>query len=143
MSKKIQIFGKDHSGTFREIKVDEEGHLTSSYYFRDVTSSGSSTLTRATETTILAGNGHFHDLVFVSCANTSTVAQRIDLRAGTGGAIYDTIAVPAQNTVARNYSIPLMASEKGQAWTAQNNSGGEISDSPITVTMVAMDNGDY
>lgn len=141
MSKKISIEGKDLTGTYRDLLFDKQGRFGQSYYFRDITKTAYATLTRVTETEIMPGvAGEFHDLVVVTGANTSTNAIRVDLRCGTGGTALDSLVVPAANVVQKTYEVPLLASEKDQTWTGKCVITGEISDSPVSITLIAVKN---
>lgn len=111
------------------------------YQVRDLIATGSATLTLAQETTILGGVAStLQDVIMVTGANTSGVALRVDLRYGTGGSVIDSIVIPANDVVSKNYVIPYPMSEVAQAVTAKLNASGEISDSPITITMIAIKN---
>ena len=119
----------------------EVGNLRSSYFFRDVVATGYATLTRGQEATVLAGVANrFTDLIKVSGSNTSTNAIAVDIRSGTGSGVIDTIVIPGTGVLGNmwhKYDVPLASSEQATAWTAQANSP-DISDSPITITMVAV-----
>lgn len=111
------------------------------YQVRDLISTGSATLARVSETTVISGvAATLLDLVYVTGSNTSSVAIRVDLRYGTAGAVIDSMVVPATNVTEKQYRIPYPMSEVAQAITAQVNQGGEISDSPVTVTAIAVRN---
>ena len=108
---------------------------------RDLISTGSATLTRGTETTIItAVAATFLDVIFVSGSNTSGNALRVDLRQDVGGSVIDTLVIPATNTAKINYEVPYPAAATGGAITAKINSSGEISDSPVTITVLAARN---
>jgi hypothetical protein len=137
--KDSQLFGQDQYGNIKQIRTDEHGFFVPSHNFRDVVSTGSATLTRATETTVLSGvAGKYLDVVWVNASNTSTVAQKIALRSSTGGGIEENFVIGANNDININLFVPHPQSEIGGTWTAQNTTGGEISDSPVTVDMHAV-----
>ena len=72
--------------------------LITPYQVRDLISTGFATLTRTTETTILAGVAStFLDLVQITGINTTGVAVRIDIREATGGGIVDSLIVPTND----------------------------------------------
>lgn len=138
-----ESLNKIHDQNRNEVQLrgDQSGRPGLSYNFRDVIATGIAIPTLAQESTVLSGvAATFLDLIQVSVANASTVAQVISLRSGTGGTVLDTIAVPAGDTVEKRYIATLPSSEKAQAWTAQNVTGGEISDSPVTVQLTAVKN---
>ena len=115
--------------------------LRDSYYFRDIAATGHATLTRGTETTILpAISSRFTDILKLKGANSSVNAIRVDIRSGTGGSIIDSIVLPANDTREFTFDIPLLASEPNTPWTGQINTSGEVSDSPISITLVAVKN---
>ena len=138
--KNTGLYGKDQYGNIRQIRSDENGFLVPSHNFRDVVSTGSATLTRATETTVLRSgvSGRYLEVVWVNISNTSTVAQKVALRSTTGGGIEENFVVGASNDANINFFVPHPQSEQGAAWTAQVITGGEISDSPVTVDMHAI-----
>lgn len=128
----------DTDGTIRRLKSDRGGRAIPSYYLRDITATGSATMTRAVETSIISGvAGTFQDLFMVTGANTSSVAIRVDLRYGTGGAVIDSLVIPATNVASKTFQVPYPMTEKAQAITAQNNVT-DMSDSPVTITMLAI-----
>lgn len=115
--------------------------LMTPYQARDLISTAQTTLTRVSETTVLLGvEETLLDIVSVTGANTSTNALRVDIRSGTGGTIVESLVVPVGGTVIRDYLVPFPQSEIAQAWTAQVNVTGEVSDSPVSITMVAIRN---
>lgn len=141
MSKESLLKVKNRSRNELELIGDNRGRLATSYEMRDATATGRATLALAVETAVISGvAGTFLDVVHISVANSSTVAQSIDIRLGTASNVQDTIVVPATNTVAKNYFMPLMMSEAAAAVTAQNSTSGEISDSSITVSIIASKN---
>lgn len=115
--------------------------LITPYQVRDLISTAQATLTRVSETTILAGVAStLLDIVSITGANTSTNALRVDIRTGTGGTVVESLVVPAGGTVARDYLVPLPQSEVAQAWTGKVNVSGEVSDDPVSITIVAVKN---
>lgn len=137
--KDAELYGSDKYGAQKAFRVDETGRQSWSYDFRDILSTGSATLTRAQETSVLAGSANVaNHIVTVSASNTSTSAQTVFLRSGTGGNITEVLVIPATSTIVKNYEIPLPASETSTSWTAQNGTSGEISDSPVGVSISAV-----
>lgn len=112
------------------------------YTVRDLVSTGYSALTRITETAIITGVAStFLDVVSVTGANTTGVAATVDLRLGTASGVIDTISIPANSVTTKQYAVPIPMPELAAAVTAQwTNTTGEISDSPISVQMIAIRN---
>lgn len=111
------------------------------YQVRDLISTGSATLTRAQETAVIAAvAAAFVDVVTITGANTSGAAIRVDIRSGTGNGVMDTLVIPATNVISKTYHVPLVANNLAAPWTAQVNDAGEISDSPVTITMIGVQN---
>jgi hypothetical protein len=128
-------------GTFTPLSSDDLGRLlTIPYQVRDLISTGVATLTRVTETTIISGVAStLLDLVYVSGSNTSSVAHKVILKYG--GVDIDTMVIPATNTITKSYQIPIPMSEVAQAISAQVvETSGEISDSPVSITAIAVRN---
>ena len=137
--KDAEIYGKDPSGTFRVIRTDTEGRMIRGYYVRDITTTGSSTLLRNDENIILTGvAGTYLDLVTITASNTSGVAINLNIRSGKGASVAHTLTVPATNSITQQFDPPYPATEKAAVWTAATNQTGEISDSPVSVTMIAV-----
>lgn len=115
--------------------------LITPYQVRDLISTAQATLTRVSETTILAGVAStLLDIVSITGANTSTNALRVDIRSGTGGTVIESLVIPAGGSVMRDYLVPLPQSEVAQAWTGKVNVSGEVSDDPVSITIVAIRN---
>lgn|SRR3990167_9310764 len=116
--------------------------LRASYYFRDITASGYASLTTETETTIISAvASRYLDLIYVSGSTTSDGAVSVDLRSGTGGSVLDTIVIPGTGVIGNmwhKYDVPLLAAEQATPWTAQVS--GDVSNTTITITMVAIKN---
>jgi len=128
-------------GTFTPLSADDVGRLlTTPYQVRDLISTGVATLTRTTETTVISGVASvLLDLVYVSGSNTSSVAHKVILKYG--GVDIDTMVIPATNTITKSYQIPIPMSEVAQAISAQVvETSGEISDSPVSITAIAVRN---
>ena len=78
-------------------------------------------LTNGTETTLAtASAGQFLDSIWIACANTSSAAQQIDIRAVSGGNIVHSIEVPANGTAGWAPPVPWPQDFTGNAWTADN-----------------------
>ena len=139
-----EIFGGDLGATLRRIKTDSSGAFRRSYNFRDITVTGYSTLTRIDRMEIIPGNAsYFLDLVEITGTNTSSVAIRVDIAEGTGGTVLDSIVIPATSVASKIYTVPIPASEKDHNWNAKVNQSGEISDNPVTITLVVVKNDTY
>ena len=111
------------------------------FQVRDLLLTGFATLTRGTETAVVAAAAStLHDIVTITGANTSGIAQNISIRVGTGGSVVDSLTIPVTSTISKSYSVPLLSSEVAQVWTAQNTTQSDLSDSPVTITMVGMKN---
>ncbi len=91
-----------------------------------------------TETTLIAGVAStFLDLIYVTFANTSTVAASIDIRQGTGGSVIGNVIVPASSTQGFSLSVPVPMTELAQAWTIKFNStdmGSDLSNTKVYAT---------
>ena len=97
-------------------------------------------MTVAETTVISAVASVYLDLIYVGGSNTSTNAIRVDLRYGTAGTVIDTLVIPAGNVAEKKYSVPFPMNATAQPITAQVNQAGEISDSPVTITALAVQN---
>jgi len=75
------------------------------------------------EVTLLAGaSGVYHDLVYLTCANSSDAAITIDIRQTTGGTVQQTLAVPANSTSGLALGGATIPQDHADAtWTVQNN----------------------
>lgn len=111
------------------------------YQIRDLLFTANATLTRATETSLIAGNGtNFYDIVTITGANTSGIAQNISIRFGTAGTVIDQLTIPLTGTANKQYTVPLSASEVDQSITAQNTTQADMSDSPVSITVTGIKN---
>ncbi len=131
------------SGNDVDLFMDKVGRpVLTIHQVRDLVSTGYSALTRTTETSIIAGvTGVYLDMVSVTGANTTGTAATVDLRLGTASGVVDTIAIPANSVTTKQYQVPIPMPEKVAAITAQwTNTTGEISDSPISVQVIAIRN---
>ena len=78
-------------------------------------------LANGTETTLLAngGAGVFHDLVFISATNNSTVAVQVDIRDATAGGVVQTLLIPASTgPVGFALPVPWPQGNANNNWTA-------------------------
>lgn len=108
---------------------------------RDLVTNASATLTRAQETTVLAAAvATFHDVILISGSSSSTLAQTVSIRDTTGGSVIMKFRIPAGSNEGASFNVPLPQSAVNTNWTAQNTSGGEISDSPVDVFIQAIKN---
>lgn len=115
--------------------------VTWPFQVRDLLVTANATLTRGTETAVTtAVASTLVDIVTITGANTSSIAQNISIRTGTGGTVVDQLTIPVTSTVSKTYSVPLLMSEAAQVWTAQNTTQSDLSDSPVSITMVGMKN---
>lgn len=133
--------GIQRSGTEKDIRVDSNGRVgVYPYQIRDLCVTGFATLTRGAETAILAADaGKTIDVLTITGANTSDIAQKVLIRTGTAGSTMDSLVVPAASVVSKSYHVPLLGSEKDQKWTAQNT-GTDVSDSAVDITVTGVKN---
>ena len=109
------------------------------YAMRGSTVTGFATLALAAETEIIPGIAATNiALTTITGANTSGAALRVDIRTGSAGTVVDSLVIPATNIVSKSYPLPMPQSEAQQAWTAKINDAGEISDSPVSITMIGI-----
>lgn len=102
--------------------------------------SGTATLTRAQETTVLTGQtGFFNDMVLVTASNSSTAAVTVDFADSTGGATRFSLSIPATDVRGISFTVPLTQTLRGGNWTA-HVSGSDVSDSPVTCLIEAVKN---
>ena len=129
-------------GATVKFSADDLGRMViTPYQVRDLISTGSATLVRGTETAVVSAVAStLIDIVTITGSNTSSIAQNIDVRVGTGGSIIDKLTIPITSVVSKTYHVPLLASEVAQAWTAQNSTQADLSDSPVTITMIGIQN---
>lgn len=142
INKMNNLKGITISGTVTDIQVDATGRvITAPYQVRDFQTTAFATLTRGVETEVIAGDASKKiDVVTITGANSSGIAQTIEIRVGTGGSVIDSLVVPATNIISKSYIVPLLSSETGQSWTGKNTTVGEHSDSPVDLTMTAIKN---
>ena len=69
-------------------------------------------------------------------ANNSDVAVTVDIRPVTAGNIIMTLQVPANGTagIATPVPLPQSASDTGNAWTVDNTSGSDLSNTSISIS---------
>ena len=129
-------------GATVKFSADDLGRMViTPYQVRDLISTGSATLVRGTETAVVSAVAStLIDIVTITGSNTSGIAQNIDIRVGTGGSIIDKLTIPITSVVSKTYHVPLLSSEVAQVWTAQNSTQADLSDSPVTITMVGIQN---
>lgn len=110
------------------------------YQLREFQSTAYVTLSDSSEDTLLAGEtGVFNDLMLVTAANESGVAQTIQLRASTGGGIVAALRIPADSTGGFTLSYPIIQNAVGDTWTVQN-AGSDISNTTIKVSAMFIKN---
>lgn len=144
MAKQDLIIGKSRLGTYNPFFADPTGRMGLSYNFRGATTSANSTVTRNDETEIMgAVAGVFTDIVTVMAANTSTNAVTLQVRSGRQSGVSATITAEAVKTSVINFPIPLQAHEIATPWTvSQNSYSADSGDSPVTVTLIAINTTD-
>lgn len=125
-----------------DLRVDKVGRtITTPYQIRELLFTASATLTRGAETSLITGNGvNYYDIVTITGANTSGIAQNISFRFGTAGSVVDRLTIPITSTANKQYVVPLSASEVDQSITAQNTTQADLSDSPVTITITGLKN---
>lgn len=144
------IKGVDAGGAVRAIEVDENGNLrvdqvsgstlsVNTFNVRGSTVTGFATLALGAETAVVTGiAGTFIGITTITGSNTSGAALQVDIRSGTGGSVVDSLVVPATSVVSKSYQAPMPQPEAAQAWTAKLNAGADISDSPVSITMIGV-----
>lgn len=87
------------------------------YQVRDLSATAAATLSNGTAATLLAagGAGVMHDLIHVSCANTSTAAATIQLLQD--GSVMKNIQVPASSTLSLDFTFPLPQASSNTIWS--------------------------
>lgn len=99
---------------------------------RDLLATAYTSISTGTETTILtAGAGTFLDCIWMMFANTSGVAQQVDIRAVSGGNVVHTAYIPASSTIGWAPPVPWPQDATGNAWTAD---GPDNTNSTIFIT---------
>ena len=120
-------------------QVSGSSFSVNTYNVRGSTVTGYASLVLAQETAIMTGiSGTFIGLTTVTGSNTSGAALQVDIRTGTAGTVVDSLVIPATSIVSKAYEVPMPQSEVQQIWTAKVNSSGELSDSPVTITMIGI-----
>ncbi|MEK7180254.1 MAG: hypothetical protein AAB706_02160 [Patescibacteria group bacterium] len=123
------------------VRIEQATSLTSPYAVRGSIYTAHALLTRGTETTLFSGvAGKKLDLIFFSAINSSSASNLITFRVGTGGNKVYRILIPAYDTMSVNLPVPLPQDEAGAAITAQTEDWGEISDSAVTISALAVEN---
>ena len=142
MPDKTLIHGIDRVGTIRKVLVDPTGRMGRSYHLRDITSTASSVVTRNDETEIMTGiAATFLDITQVSLSNSSTSAINLQMRSGRSAGVADTFTAAASGVTRILYDPPYPATEAGAPWTfATTNVAADSGDSPVTVTIIAVQN---
>lgn len=100
-------------------KADKLGRqITRPIHARDLIATAYVTLSTGTEATLLAAAaGQYIDLISIIAANTSTVAQQLDIRATTAGNIVQTLWIPANATAGWTPPVPWPQDSTGNTWT--------------------------
>lgn len=89
------------------------------YQVRDLISTARVSITTTGESALFAGAAAtFHDLLYVSAANESTLAVSVVLRDATGGGPVINLEVPASNTVSLYFPSPIPQNALADTWTA-------------------------
>ncbi len=106
--------------------------LTRPVQVRELLATAYVSLTNGTETALAtAAAGTYLDLVYIMGANTSSVAQQIDIRAVSGGNVMMTLYLPAQSTAGVSLPVPIPQDATGNAWTADN---ADVTNSTVYVS---------
>jgi hypothetical protein len=99
---------------------------------RDLIMTAYVTLSTGTETTLLAASaGNFLDLIYIMGANTSGVAQQVDIRATTAGNIVATLYIPANSTAGVSLPVAWPQDNQGNNWTVDM---GDVTNSNILIS---------
>lgn len=129
-------------GDLAEVKCDGEARLvTFPYQVRDLRSTARASTSTLAEVELLAGvSGEFHDLLSLTCVNTSGAAVTLDIRDNRAGGVVDTMVISANDTKQLTYPGTKVQNEAGNAWTIQNAGSGDISNTVVTVSADFIDN---
>lgn len=124
---------------------DDEGRqITTPYQVRDLIFTARASITATGEQTLFTGvAGAFHDLIQVTGANESTNAVSVILRDATGGGALLNFEIPANNTVSRDYLVPVPQNALADTWTAQVSdfvSDGTTSNGTVVITALFVRN---
>ncbi len=85
---------------------------------RDLIATAYVTLSTGTEATLLAASaGSYFDLMYIMAANTSNVAQQVDVRAVTAGNVVMSLYIPANSTAGVSLPTPFPQADTGNNWT--------------------------
>ena len=111
--------------------------VTTPFQVRDLVRTAVATMTlnaADNETTLAAGvAGELHDLVYVSAANSSTLAVRLIFRDGTSGADLFDIVTAGSTTSELVFAVPWKQAGPDQAWRMDFGINANIAD-PNDVT---------
>ena len=108
---------------------------------RDLIFTASADTATLAEVTLLTGTaGAFNDLVELTCANTSGAAVTLGIRETTGGSVTKLIVIPANNTISRDFSVPVPQGTAAATWTIKNEGTGDTSTTVITVSALFVRN---
>lgn len=78
--------------------------------------------TFGTETTLLAASaGNYHDLIYLTATNDSTVAVTLDIRSVTAGNITMSYNIPAASQINVTPPVPIPQDATGNNWTIDLN----------------------
>lgn len=125
-----------------DLATDDLGRLlTTPYQVRDLIFTASADTATLAEVTLLAGaTGAFNDLVELTCANTCGAAVTVGIRDTTGGSVKKLFVIPANNTITRDFSVPVPQDTAAAAWTIKNDGTGDISTTVITCSALFIRN---
>ncbi len=114
-------------------KSDKLGRgLSRPIQVRELLATAYVTLSTGTEATLLAAvAGNYLDCIWMAFANTSSVAQQVDVRATTAGNIVHTAYIPANSTVGWAPTVPWPQDNQGNNWTVDM---ADVTNSNILVT---------
>ncbi|MBI5573485.1 MAG: hypothetical protein HY919_02895 [Elusimicrobia bacterium] len=119
---------------------DHIGRTITSFALRGLIHTAYANLTRGNETTLFPGVAGRHlDLYSFTAINNSGNSNLVSFRMGTGGGIVHRILVPSYGSKSFIFNPPIPQDEMAAAITAQIADWGEISDSPITISAIALE----
>lgn len=124
------------------VSVDDLGRpVMTPYQVRDLVSTAQASTATLAEVTLLAGVAStLLDLVYLTAANTTGAAVRLDVRDNVGGGIVASLLVPANDTRILHIPVPIPQNEAGNSWTIKNAGSGDISDTIVVVSALFIKN---
>ena len=111
------------------------------YQVRDlVATAQAETITLAAVNLLAGAASTLHDLVYLTAANTSGAAVRLDVRDSTGGGVVATLQIPANDSRILNIPVPIPQGVAADTWTITNGGSGDISDTRVVVSALFIKN---